>query len=71
MILEIMSCYVKSTGVEDQDLIVKTLLQSSQGKTLDLYYILTDPIIFDSFTSSERLQAAIYVIYEKINNNIR
>lgn len=71
VILEIMSCYVRASGVEDQDTFIKALLQSTQGKTLDLYYILTDPIIFDSFTSSERLQAAIYVIYQKINNNIR
>ena len=69
LLLEIMECSVKVKEPKD-DLMCK-LLQLMQSKALNLYYIMVDPIIINSFESSYRFVAAQLDIYLKINEKIR
>jgi DNA polymerase III subunit gamma/tau len=69
LLLEIMEC---ATGVkEPKDDLIKTLVNILKTKALNLYYIMVDPIIINSFESSNRFMAAQLNIYLKINNKIR
>ena len=47
------------------------LIKEIKTKALDLYYILNDKIIYNSFTNDDAFQAAMYVIYLKLNKRIR
>lgn len=69
LILEIMEC---TTGVkEPKDDLIKVLLSLIKSGALNLYYIMVDPIIINSFENSNRFKAAQLDIYLKINNQIR
>lgn len=69
LLLEIMSC---ATGAsEPKDELMGRLIQTVKSKALNLYYIMVDPVIINSFESDYRFQAAQLDIYLKINNKIR
>ncbi len=69
LLLEIMEC---SVGVaEPKDNLMQSLLKLMKSKALNLYYIMVDPVIINSFDSEYRFQAAQLDIYLKINNKIR
>lgn len=69
LLLEIMEC---STGVsKPRDDLMQNLMKFMQSKALNLYYIMVDPVIINSFESDYRFQAAQLNIYLKINNKIR
>lgn len=69
LILEIMKTYTKVQ--EPKDEMIKILIRSINNKALDLYYILNEKVIYDSFVNDDRFQAAMYVIYLKITNQLR
>lgn len=69
LILEIMKVATKFEKPKDKYMLV--LIDKIKTKVLDLYYILNDKIIYNSFTSDDAFQAAMYVIYLKLNNRIR
>ena len=69
LLLEIMEC---SVGVaKPRDEIMARLIGEMKSKALNLYYVMVDPIIINSFESGDRFMAAQLVIFEKINNKIR
>ena len=49
---------------------MELLIQEIKTKALDLYYIMNDRIIYNSFQNDDTFQAAMYVIYLKLNNKI-
>ena len=69
LILEIMKTATKFEKPKDK--YMKLLIDKIKTKVLDLYYILNDKIIYNSFTSDDAFQSAMYVIYLKLNNRIR
>lgn len=64
VILEIMKVSLNVIDAKDNEM--KTLKSLVKTKNIDLYYILADNIIINSFTSDKALQAACWVIYTKI-----
>ena len=69
LILEIMKVATKIEKPKDK--LMELLIKEIKTKALDLYYILNDKIIYNSFQSDDTFQAAMYVIYLKLNNRIR
>lgn len=69
LILEIMKTATKFEKPKDKLMLI--LIDKIKTKVLDLYYILNDKIIYNSFTSDDAFQSAMYVIYLKLNNRIR
>ena len=69
LILEIMRVYTKFE--EPRDKLIGALNNKLKSEALNLYYILNDPIIYNSFDSDNKFQSACYVIYLKINNRVR
>ena len=69
LILEILKV---STKVEKpKDKLIELLITELKNKALDLYYIMNDKVIYNSFNNDDLFQAAMYIIYLKINNRIR
>ena len=56
---------------EPKDKLMQLLIKEIKAKALDLYYVLNDKIIYNSFINDDTFQAATYVIYLKLNNRIR
>ena len=69
LLLEIMSCATEAS--EPKDKLMERLIEIVKSKALNLYYIMVDPVIINSFESDYRFQAAQLDIYLKINNKIR
>ncbi|MBO7615001.1 MAG: AAA family ATPase [Bacilli bacterium] len=69
LLLEIMECSVSVK--EPKDELMRELMKLMKQKVLNLYYIMVDPIIINSFDNSDRFQAAQYDIYLKINQKMR
>ena len=69
LILEIIKTSIKFEKPKDK--LISLLINEIKTKVLDLYYILNDKIIYNSFTNDDAFQSAMYVIYLKINNRIR
>lgn len=69
LILEIMKSATKFEKPRDK--FMELLISEIKTKALDLYYILNDKIIYNSFQNDDTFQAAMYVIYLKLNNRIR
>lgn len=68
LILEIMKVATKFEKPKDK--FMELLIQEIKTKALDLYYIMNDRIIYNSFQNDDTFQAAMYVIYLKLNNKI-
>lgn len=66
VILEILKVSLKVE--EPKDDIIKALCNLIGYKTLDLYYILMQDIVFNSFTGDKLFQAACWYIYTQVNN---
>jgi len=69
LILEIIKTATKFEKPKDK--YMEILIEKIKTKVLDLYYILNDKIIYNSFTNDDAFQSAMYVIYLKLNNRIR
>lgn len=69
LIVEIMKTATKY--MKPADKYMEGLIKEIKTKALDLYYILNDKIIYNSFTNDDAFQAAMYVIYLKLNKRIR
>ena len=69
LILEIMECITEVK--EPKDDLIRALISLIKNKALNLYYIMVDPIIINSFDNINRFKAAQLDIYLKINNQIR
>ena len=69
LILEIMKAATKFEKPKDK--FMELLILEIKTKALDLYYILNDKIIYNSFQNDDTFQAAMYVIYLKLNNRLR
>ena len=69
LILEIMEVAVKAS--EPKDKVIATLVSRLASKQLDFYYVVTDNVIINSFSSSDRFKAGMFVIYQKLNMKIR
>ena len=69
LIVEIMKTATKY--MKPTDKYMEGLIKEIKTKALDLYYILNDKIIYNSFTNDDAFQAAMYVIYLKLNKRIR
>lgn len=69
LIVEIMKVATKFE--EPKDKLMQLLIKEIKAKALDLYYVLNDKIIYNSFINDDTFQAAMYVIYLKLNNRIR
>ena len=63
--------YFMAKYMKPKDKYMEVLIDKIKTKALDLYYILNDKIIYNSFTCDDTFQAAMYVIYLKLNNRIR
>jgi DNA polymerase III subunit gamma/tau len=69
LLLEIMECSVGVSKPKDRAMV--KLMQEGKTKALNLYYIMVDPVIINSFESTDRFMAAQLDIYLKINSIIR
>lgn len=69
LIVEIMKTATKHAKPKDK--LMELLMNEIKTKALDLFYILNDKIIYDSFDCDDKFQAAMYVIYQKLNNRLR
>ena len=69
LILEILKVYTKRMKPEDK--LIECLIQKCKTKVLDLYYIMNDKIIYNSFNNDDTFQSAMYVIYLKLINKLR
>ena len=69
LIVEILKVYTKFEKPRDQ--LIDILVRESKNKILDLYYILNDRIIYDSFQNEDTFQSAMYVIYLKLIEKLR
>ena len=69
LILEILKVYTKVEKPRDN--LILLLSSELKNKALDLYYIMNDKVIYNSFESDDLFQTAMYVIYLKINNRVR
>lgn len=69
LLLEIMEVAVKVS--EPKDEVMRALITLLKGGILDFYYLTTDNVIVNSFSSSDRFKSAMLVIYLKLNNKIR
>lgn len=69
LIVEIMKVCTKFEKPKDK--LMEILISEIKTKVLDLYYILNDKIIYNSFQNDDTFQAAMYVIYLKLNTRIR
>lgn len=68
LILEIMEC---ATGyIKPKDKLMDNLLKLVKSKAMNLYSILVDRVVIDSFESNNRFKAAQLDIYLKINDKI-
>lgn len=69
LIVEIMKTATKI--MKPKDKLMELLIKEIKTKAIDLYYILNDKIIYNSFTNDDAFQSAMYVIYLKLNNRVR
>lgn len=69
LILEILKVYIKI--MKPKDSLIGALIKEAKTKVLDLYNILNDKIIYNSFTNDDTFQAAMYVIYLKLTEKLR
>ena len=69
LIVEIMKTATKYQKPKDK--LIELLIKEIKTKALDLYYILNDKIIYNSFDTEDKFQAAMYVIYLKLTSRIR
>ena len=69
LILEMMKTATKFQKPKDK--FMEALITCMNNKALDLYYILNEKIMYDSFVSDDRFQAAMYIVYLKLNQRIR
>lgn len=69
LIVEILKVATKIEEPKDQ--FIKLLMSEIKAKTLDLYYIMNDKVIYNSFQNDDTFQSAMYIIYLKLTNKIR
>ena len=68
LIVEILKVFTKTIPPKDD--LITGLINESKLKVIDLYYILNDKIIYNSFQNNDTFQSAMYIIYLKLNNRL-
>lgn len=69
LIVEILKVYTKFEKPKDE--CMTALMNVCNNRVLDLYYIMNDKIIYNSFQNDDTFQAAMYVIYLKLIKKLR